>query len=109
MTITAEQYLRDQLDKYTKSDNVEEFLKQYEQQHNKAITYNEKLYNSSNRNITQNKQQERTHNNIGSTQSQRIPKHNINTNHRDRNDNNSNDMRTWYGSVIKKPDRLTYN
>ena len=34
-----------------KLDPVEEFLKQYEQ-HNKTSTYNEKLYNNSNRNIT---------------------------------------------------------
>ena len=48
---------------------VEEFLKQYEHQHNKTSAYNEQLYNSSNRNITQNKQQERTHKNIRSTPS----------------------------------------
>ena len=82
-------------------------MKQYKQQHNKTSTYNEQLYNSYNRHITQNKQQERTHNNTGSTQSQRFPKDNINTNHRDRIDNNSNDMRTQYGRLIKKPDRLT--
>ena len=66
-------------------------------------------YISSNRNITHNKQQERTHNNIRSTQSEIIPKDNINTNHRHRNDNNSNYLRTWYGRLIKKPDRLIYN
>ena len=33
--ITAKQYLQDQLDKHTKSDLAEEFLKRYEQQHNK--------------------------------------------------------------------------
>ena len=52
--ITAEQYLRPAI-QYTKSDPVEEFLKQYEQQHNKTSAYNEQLYNSSDRNIKQNK------------------------------------------------------
>ena len=68
----------------------------------------EQLYNSSNRNIMQNKQQERTDNNIISAQSQNIPKDNINTIHRDRTDNNSNYVRTQYERLIKKPDRLTY-
>ena len=47
--------------------------------------------------------------NFGSTQNQGIPKDNFNTNHRGRNDITSNDMRTQYGRLIKKPDRLTYN
>ena len=106
--ITAEQYLQDQLDKHTKSDPVEEFLKQFEQ-HHKTSTCNEQLFNSSNRNTTQNKQHERTHNNIGSAQSKRIPKDNIDTNHRDRNDYDNNGMRTWYGRLIKKLDRLKYS
>ena len=45
---------------------------------------------------------------ISEVQSQRIPKDTINTNHSDRNDNDSNGMRTWYGRLIKKPGRLTY-
>ena len=53
--ITAEQCLQDKLDKDTKSDPVQEFLKQYEQQSNKTSTYYKQLYNSSNSNITQNK------------------------------------------------------
>ena len=95
---------------YTKdqSDPVEEFLEQYEQEYN-TNAYNEQLYNSSNRNITHNKQQERTHNNIGSIYSQGIPKDNINMNQGDRNDNNSNDTRTQLGRLIKQPDRITYN
>ena len=36
---------------HTKSNPVEDFLKQYEQKHNKTSTYNEHFYNSSNRNI----------------------------------------------------------
>ena len=44
--------------------------------------------------------------NIGSPQNQRIPKDNINTNHRDRNDNDSNGMRTQYGRLIKKSDNI---
>ena len=39
--ITAEEYLWDQLDKNTKPDPVDEFLKQYEQQHKNTNTYNE--------------------------------------------------------------------
>ena len=42
-------------------------------------------------------------------QSQEIPKDKINTNHIDKNDNDSNGIRTWFGSLIKSPDRLTYN
>ena len=53
--VTAEQYLWGQLDKYTKSDHAEEFQEQNEH-YNKTSPYNEQLYNSSNRNITQNKQ-----------------------------------------------------
>ena len=43
---------------------------------------------------------------ISEVHSQRILKHNINTNHGDRKDNDSNDMMTWYGRLIKKLDRL---
>ena len=56
---------------------VKGILKQYEQ-HNKTSAHNEQLYNSSNRNITQNNQQEKTHNSIRSAFSQRIPKNNDN-------------------------------
>ena len=61
----------------------------------------ETLYKTSNKKMT--------HNSIRSVQRQRIPKDNINTNHRDRNDNDSNDTRIWYGRQMKKPDRLIYN
>ena len=44
---------------------------------------------------------------ISEVHSQRIPKDNINTNHRNRIYNKRNDTRTWYGRLIKKPDRLT--
>ena len=65
-SITAEQYLWDQLDKHTKTDPLEDFLKQYEShaQHTKTNIYNEQLDSSSSKNITQNMQQEsRQHNN----------------------------------------------
>ena len=107
--MTAEQYQLDQLDKCAKSDPVEQFPKQYEQQHNKTSAYQEQLYDSSNRNTTQNKQKERTHINIRRPQGERLQKYNINTNQKDRNNNDSNGMKTWYGRLIKKPDRLTYN
>ena len=62
-----------------------------------------------NRNNIQNKQQERTHINIRSAQSQKIPKPILIKNHSDINDNNNNHTWTWYRRLIKKPDRLLYN
>ena len=50
----------------------------------------------------------KTHLTISEVHSQRIPKGNINRNHRDRSDNNSNCMRTWCRRLTKKPGRLTY-
>ena len=52
--IIADQYLWDKLDKYTKTNPLENFLKQCEShaKHNKRNTYNEHLGNSPNENIT---------------------------------------------------------
>ena len=49
--VTAEKYLWDQLGKHTKWDPVEEFLKHWEQQHNKTSAYEEQLNNSSNKTL----------------------------------------------------------
>ena len=47
-SITAAQYLWDQLDKHSKTDPLEDFLKQYgsHAQHTKMNAYNEQLDNS---------------------------------------------------------------
>ena len=51
--IKAEQYLQDKLNKYTKTDPSEEFLKQYEThaQHTKTKSYNEQVDYSSNKTL----------------------------------------------------------
>ena len=53
---TAKQYLQDQFDRQTKTDPLEDFLKQCESnaQHNKANIYSEHVDNSPNENITRN-------------------------------------------------------
>ena len=53
----------------------------------------------------------KTHNNIGNDHSERIAKDitSNRTNHRHRNEHNGNHIRTLYGRLIKKPERLTYN
>ena len=54
--VTAEQYLWHQLDKHTKTNLLEDFLKQCEchAKHKKTNTYNEHLDKSPNENITRN-------------------------------------------------------
>ena len=63
-----------QLDKHTEPDHIDEFLIQYEQQHNNKTTYNEQSYNSYNENMAQSKSQERTHNKSESKQSNKTTK-----------------------------------
>ena len=74
-------------------------------------TYNDQSYNKYNENITQSKSQERAYNNSKSDHSERITKDSMGnrTNNRDRNEPSDNNIRTWYGGLIKKPERLTYN
>ena len=60
--------------KHTQPDPVDEFIKQYEQQHKNINTYNEQSYNNFNKNTVQRKSHERTHNNSEGDHSDRITK-----------------------------------
>ena len=77
------------MDKHTKTDPLEDFLKQCERyaQHNKTNTYNENLDNSSYKKL-----QESTEHN--------------NRNHRERKDNSDDYTRPEDGRVMRKPVRL---